>query len=92
MDTKTLYIGFVREEGILIVAFVTESFESAKKLAARHVDEALPNNVVVVFKTSLDTRRDSAVITAMWTPEGEEVIVHTVMYKDNPEEQKKKLT
>ncbi|HEC64537.1 MAG TPA: hypothetical protein ENI23_04515 [bacterium] len=76
MDTKTLYIGFVREKEDLITSFITDDLESAKKLAARHVDDALPNNAVLVYKISLDIFSIKPIITAVWTPEGEEVTVH----------------
>ena len=77
-DVKTLYLGFVREQGILIPAFITDDFEKAKKTAGRHIDDALPNNAVVVYKIKLNTEIDKPIITAAWTPEGEEVRVHDI--------------
>ena len=76
-SVKTLYLGFVREQGILIPAFITDDFEKAKKTAGRHIDDTLlPNNVVVVYKVELNTRLDKSIMTGIWTPEGVEVIVH----------------
>jgi len=72
-----LYLGFVREEGILIPAFMSVTKESAGFEAKRHVDDALPNNHVEVYKILFDSvEHHKAVITVVWTPEGEEVRYH----------------
>ena len=63
-------IGFVREEGQLIPAFVTDNMEIAASKAKRSVDDALPNNTVPVFEIEFN-EKDTPLIVASWTPEGE---------------------
>lgn len=65
-----IYIGFVREQGILYVEFVTPNIEIATSRAKKLVDDALPNNTVEVFKIEFN-EKDIPLMVASWTPEGE---------------------
>ena len=65
-----IYIGFIREQGILYPEFVTNYEGVARIKAKKLVDEALPNNTGVVFRTEFNVK-DTPVMVASWTPEGE---------------------
>ena len=69
-----IYVGFILEQGKLLPEFVTDSLKYAETKATRAVDEALPNNMVQVFKVELELQT-RPIITACWTPEGEHVTV-----------------
>ena len=73
MVTKTLYLGFIREAGILIPAFVTDIKQHARNLALKNVDDALPNNSVEVHEIKFDAEALEPVIVASWTPEGKHI-------------------
>ena len=70
-----VYVGFILEQGKLLPEFVTNSLKYAEVKAAKAVDDALPNNMVQVFKADIELQI-RPVITACWTPEGEHVTVN----------------
>ena len=69
-DFKVFYIGFVREQGILLPTFATDKKEYARTLALKNVDDALPNNSVEVYAYLFPRKPE---IVASWTPEGEHI-------------------
>ena len=73
MSDMTLYLGFIRDQGILIPTFVTDTKEYARTLALKNVDDALPNNAVEVHQILFNAEALEPVIVASWTPEGEHI-------------------
>lgn len=70
---RSIYVGFVVEQGCYFPVFVSDKRDMAITEAKRHVDDALPNNTVQVFKCFVDTQDGRPVFQAFWTPEGEDV-------------------
>ena len=65
-----IYIGFIMEQGKLLPEFVTDNMGIATSRAKKSIDDALPNNTVSVFEIEFN-EKDTPLIVASWTPEGE---------------------
>ena len=59
------------EQGKLLPEFVTDDLGIAKVKAKRAVDDALPQNVVKVFKINFNEEEEQPLMVANWTPVGE---------------------
>lgn len=66
-----LYLAFTQEQNHYFFHFSENNLERAIEKMKGYVDDALPNNIVVLFKVSID--QNEWVAAAHWTPEDVEI-------------------
>jgi hypothetical protein len=66
-----LYLAFTQEQNHYFFDFAENNLERAIEKMKGRVDDALPNNSVVLFKVTID--KNEWVATAHWTPEDVEI-------------------